>query len=158
LEIRIVNSQYYPSKFLLVLLVLGGSLGIHAQEQPRKPVVKEHKNIAVPIWKYLNSQGKPSSSAREGASPQPIPPTIPPTTWEKIPPKKIGDLNCPAVDQAKMRVMLRVQPIPVRPAPCYVLIEKMTKGNVFCGSNVLPLAMRSQDKSKRLQVADSGAE
>jgi hypothetical protein len=58
--------------------------------------MKEHKNTAVPIWKYLDPQGKPSSSAREREFLQ----LIPFTSSHEIPPLKIGDLSCPVVDQA----------------------------------------------------------
>lgn len=91
----IMSKQQYLSKLLLAILVLGSAPTTHAQEQSPRP---EHKSIAVPIWKHLGQQGEPGSSARERESPQPIPPTVPPTIMDKIPPKKIGDLSCPQVD------------------------------------------------------------
>ena len=95
-----MNKQEHLSRLLLAVFVMGSASGVHAQEQPRRPVLKEHKSIAVPIWKQLDPQEKPRSSARERESPQPIPPAVPPTIIDKIPPKKIGDLSCPQVDDA----------------------------------------------------------
>jgi hypothetical protein len=74
-------------RILLMGLLLGSALGVHAQEQARKPLLKEQKNIAVPIWKTL-PQDKSGSASRERESPQPIPPLVPPTVMDKIPPRK----------------------------------------------------------------------
>lgn len=126
---KIMNKQQHLSKLLLAVLVMGSALGVHAQEQPRKPVMKEHKNIAVPIWKHLDPQGKPSSSARERESPQPVPPTVPPTIMDKIPPKKIGDLSCPQVDDmAKKACDDKCKSLPSTPCTLLCTYRKNDEG------------------------------
>jgi hypothetical protein len=92
-----MNKYFY--RLLLAILVLGSASGVHSQERPHNPAVKEHKSIAVPVWQVPDTQGNAPSAARQMESPKPIPPTNP-TVIDKIPPKKIGDLSCPQVDDA----------------------------------------------------------
>jgi hypothetical protein len=88
------------AKLLLAILVWGSAFGVHSEERPHRPALKEHKSIAVPIWTAPDTKDKSRSSAREMESPKPIPPKVPPTVMDRIPPKKIGDLSCPQVDDA----------------------------------------------------------
>jgi hypothetical protein len=92
-----MNKYFY--RLLLAILVLGSASGVHSQERPHNPAVKEHKSVAVPVWQVPDTQGNAPSAARQMESPKPIPP-MNPTVIDKIPPKKIGDLSCPQVDDA----------------------------------------------------------
>ena len=92
-----MNKYFY--RLLLAIPVLGSASGVHSQERPHNPAVKEHKSVAVPVWQVPDTQGNAPSAARQMESPKPIPP-MNPTVIDKIPPKKIGDLSCPQVDDA----------------------------------------------------------